>query len=317
MGDLPRERLEACVRRHVPSADAVRLERIRTGKFNTSYFVEADGRSCVLRVAPPQDAVFLFYERRMMHQEPDLHRLLRAETDVPVAEIVAFDTSRADLDRDYLLMERLPGRALSDAPGTDTARTLRQTGAALAQAHALTADRYGYLGAHRPMEPRATWVEAFRVMWDKLLADVVGVGFYTEGQAAALAALLERHLDRFDYDQPARLLHMDVWAQNLLVDGRGNLTGLVDWDRALWGDPEIEFAVLDYCGVSEPPFWAGYGRERDPSPAAQVRRHFYLLYELQKYIVIRAGRGGDPAAAEGYARQALGYVERAFGEDVA
>lgn len=48
------------------------------------------------------------------------------------------------------------------------------------------------------------------------------------------------------------------------------------------GGPEIEFAVLDYRGISEPPFWRGYGLERDASPAAQTRRMFYLLYELQK-----------------------------------
>ncbi len=47
---------------------------------------------------------------------------------------------------------------------------------------------------------------------------------------------------------------MDVWAQNILVDSMGNVSGLVDFDRALWGDPEIEFAVLNYCGISEPAF---------------------------------------------------------------
>jgi len=56
---------------------------------------------------------------------------------------------------------------------------------------------------------------------------------------------------------PASLLHLDAWAQNILVDEAGNVTGLVDLDRALWGDPGIEFAVLDYCGISEPVFWRG------------------------------------------------------------
>jgi len=83
------------------------------------------------------------------------------------------------------------------------------------------------------------------------------------------------------------------------------LTCLLDWDRALWGDPEIEFAVLDYCGISEPAFWEGYGRRRDESPEAQVRRVFYLLYEIQKYIVIRRVRYGSPAKAEPYRRQSL------------
>jgi fructosamine-3-kinase len=83
------------------------------------------------------------------------------------------------------------------------------------------------------------------------------------------------------------------------------LTGLLDWDRAPWGDPEIEFAVLDYCGISEPAFWEGYGAERDRSPEAEVRRVFYLLYELQKYIFIRRVRRNRPDQAEQYRRRSL------------
>jgi fructosamine-3-kinase len=98
---------------------------------------------------------------------------------------------------------------------------------------------------------------------------------------------------------------MDVWSQNILIDRAGNVTGLVDFDRALWGGVEIEFAVLDYCGISEPAFWQGYGAERDESPAALIRRQFYLLYELQKYMPIRVWRRGDRLDAERYKRQSL------------
>ncbi len=312
--DLAPDALRDAVLAHLESdAEITAFEPIPTGKFNTSWTVSTEEGDYVLRVAPPDDAVYLFYERRMMHQEPDLHRLLRAETNVPVAEIVAFDAGRTLLPRDFLLMERLPGRALAEAPALDHDRVLWQTGECLAQVHRLTADRYGYLGAHRPMAPQPTWAEAFRVMWSKLLADVADAGFYGAATVRRMEALLEERLDLFADRGPARLLHMDIWSQNLLVDASGDLTGIVDWDRALWGDPEIEFAVLDYCGVSEPAFWSGYGAERDASPEAGVRRVFYLLYEIQKYIVIRAGRSGDRAAADRYARQSLGIAERAFG----
>jgi aminoglycoside phosphotransferase (APT) family kinase protein len=213
------ELLARLVTAHLP-ADPNRLafEPIRTGKHNTSYYVRTPGAEWVLRISPPDDAGFLFYERRMMAQEPQLHGLLRAETTVPVAEILAYDDSRSLLDRDYLL------------------------------------------NVYRP---------------------------------------------HFDRPVPASLLHMDVWSQNILVDGAGRVTGLVDLDRALWGDPEIEYAVLDYTGISEPAFWRGYGRPRDTSFSAQVRARFYLLYEVQKYIVIRIWRRNDPGQALQYKRQSF------------
>ena len=85
---------------------------------------------------------------------------------------------------------------------------------------------------------------------------------------------------------------------------------MLDWDRALWGDPEIEFAVLDYCGISEPAFWEGYGSQRDNSREACIRRTFYLLYEVQKYILIRLVRSKSPTAADGFRRQSLQLAER-------
>ncbi len=309
---FPTELLARLVMAHLP-ADPARLifEPICTGKHNTSYYVEGVGDTLVLRISPPDDAGFLFYERRMMAQEPQLHALLRAETTVPVAEVLAYDDSRAMVDRDYLLMERLPGQSLTEArlTGQQLDGVLEQVGVHLAQMHTLVADRYGYVGAHRPMQPQPTWVEAFTVMWNKLLDDIVACGGYTPDEADGFRRLLEIYRPHFDRPVPASLLHMDVWSQNILVDETGRVTGLVDLDRALWGDPEIEFAVLDYCGISEPAFWQGYGRARDTSFSAQIRARFYLLYEVQKYIVIRIRRRNDPAQALQYKRQSFALVK--------
>jgi aminoglycoside phosphotransferase (APT) family kinase protein len=268
----------------------------------------------VLRIAPPQRGM-LFYERNMMAQEPAIHALLREKTSIPGAEILAYDDSHALIDHAYMVMQRLPGRALCDMPGVSTRfydRVLVQVGGFLQQMHALTAQQYGYLGAHHPMEPQATWWEAFRAMWNALLDDVQQAGGYSAAEADALRQLLDAHRQHLDRPVPASLLHMDVWSQNILVDENGTVTGIVDMDRALWGDPEIEFAVLDYCGTSEEPFWEGYGKERDNSPEARIRHGFYLLYELQKYIFIRKVRSGSSKGADAYRRQSLEMAANLF-----
>lgn len=300
--------LRQLVSAHLPvGSNGVRLEPIRTGKHNRSYFVYTDKGEAVLRIAPPQVGM-IFYERDMMAQEPEIHALLRARTTVPVAAIYAYDDSHALIDRSYMLMERLPGRALSDMPWVPHRfheRVLEQVGEALRQMHALTAETYGYIGAHLPMAPQQTWWEAFRVMWNALLDDIEHASGYAPEEATYMRALLDAYRPVFDRPVQASLLHMDVWSQNILVDGEGRLTGLVDLDRALWGDPEIEYAVLDYCGISEPAFWRGYGATRDDSPEARIRQRFYLLYEVQKYIVIHLLRRDDPAGAQRYKEHSL------------
>ena len=303
--------LKEAVQRHCPKAGGkIGLEPIPTGKFNSSFFVRAGNEQLVLRVAPPDDDVFVFYEKEMMRQEPELHRLLLEGSSVPVAPIVAFDDSREVVDRNFLLMERLPGRPLTEAPEIDFDRVLFQVGEYLKQAHGLRAEQYGYLGAHRPMEPQSNWESAFVVMWNRMIDDIVGVGFYDEKESGFMRRLLDERLELFSRQAPSCMLHMDIWLQNILVGDRGEVSGIVDWDRGLWGDPEIEFAVLDYCGISEPAFWEGYGQARDRSPEAQVRQVFYLLYEIQKYIVIRAGRNGDRLGARGYKDRVMEIVRQ-------
>ncbi|MCB0037774.1 MAG: aminoglycoside phosphotransferase family protein, partial [Anaerolineales bacterium] len=234
------------------------------------------------------------------------------QTAVPVPFVYAFDDSHTLVPRDYILMNCLPGRPLSEMPQVDCDGVLRQVGQMLAEVHALHNEHYGYLGDHRPMVPQNTWVEAFEVMWHKLLDDVVMVGYYNTAERQFLADLFKQHRPLFDRPVPASLLHMDVWHENILVDERGVVSGLIDWDRAVWGDPEIEFAILDYCRLSGPAFWEGYGQPRDTSAEAQIRQHFYLLYELQKYIVIYHGRNHEPEAAATYKQQVLQLVKQAF-----
>ena len=304
------ERLAEIVAAHVDvSPDRLRLERCRTGKFNTTYFVDGGPRPLALRIAPPDDpSQVLFYEYRMMRQEPGLHAAIQARTSVPVPTIIAHDSSHERIDRDYLVMERMPGTPISDHPGLThdgLANVLSELGHALRQVHAIHGDGYGYVGPHLPMPPQSDWTSAFVIMWNKLIDDTLRCGGYSDEEATYMRKLLDKHIGVFDRTEPASLLHMDVWAQNILADDRGQLTCLLDWDRAVWGDPEIEFAVLDYCGISEPPFWEGYGTPRDRSPGAEIRRIFYLLYEVQKYILIRRVRNESPGRADEYRRQSL------------
>jgi aminoglycoside phosphotransferase (APT) family kinase protein len=313
MAEISARTLESLIRAHCPDLNgAITFSRIQTGKFNTSFFVRAAKQELVLRIAPPRDAVFVFYEREMMRQEPGIHDLVRSQTTVPVPRILVFDDSHQWVDRDFLIMERLPGRPLTEAGHVSYDDVLRQVGRHLAEVHRLTAERYGYLGPHRPMVPQRTWVAAFEIMWHKMIQDIASVGQYSPEESRMLRRLLDKHLALVDRPVPASLLHMDIWHQNILVDEFGRVTGLLDWDRALWGDPEIEFAVLDYCGISEPAFWEGYGRQRDESEEARVRQVFYLLYELQKYIVIREGRGTDSAGARRYKHQVMGIVKKSL-----
>ena len=313
--DFPKQTLKELIIKYIPEAkEKVSFRPIPTGKFNRSYYVSTPRGEFVLRIAPPPGTTLLFYEKDMMRQEPVVHEIVLKKTSVPVPKIIAFDDSFEVVNRMFLIMEKLPGRALSEVAIANYDEILTQVGACLSQIHRIHGEKYGYVGPHKPMDPQDSWCEAFRIMWRKLIDDIQSTGHYSPQEGKALKNLLDSYLEYFERPVPPSLLHMDIWSQNILIDREGTLTGIVDWDRALWGDPEIEFAVLDYCGISEPAFWKGYAAERDTSAPARLRGIFYFLYELQKYIVIRHGRNHDPVRAAAYKQSAFSLLDRAFGK---
>ena len=191
-------------------------------------------------------------------------------------------------------------------------RALRQWGEYVAQIHGLAdpQNRFGYLGEHQPMPPQPTWGEAFKLMFQNELEDIVRCGAYTPSQQQEALDLLEGQLGVFADCPSSRLLHGDLWFTNLLVAADGAVTGVIDFDRACWGDIEWDLAIAEYCGVTRPAFWDGYGRHIETHEGeAAIRRMFYLLYEHQKYIVISLStRRNDPAGARRYAAECLAVM---------
>ena len=277
------------------------------GKFSQTFLIEADTSEYVLRIAPPDNLLQLFYEYRMMRQEPGLHRLIQKHTDMRIPSVEAHDFTRQRIARDYLLMNRLPGTPLSEVRGRlsseQVERILFDVGREIAQLHSIRLRRYGYRGPHRPMEPQSRWDDAFAIMWEKMLDDCVGCTIYTDQDKKLGMKLWHEYRGAFDPLCPCVPCHMDLWVANVLVH-QGRFSALFDFDRACYGDPENEFAVAEYCGLTTSAFWEGYGRRPEPTREWAIRRWFYLLYEHQKYIVISVStRRNNKPMARRYADQ--------------
>ncbi|MBS3777657.1 MAG: aminoglycoside phosphotransferase family protein [Bacteroidales bacterium] len=299
------------------STDPTEVKPFGAGRFSETFYIQDEKEGeYIMRIAPSDSLLQLFYEYRMMRQEPEIHERLLNETTVPVPRIIAYDFSRTLIDRDYLIMNNLPGKPLSEASLSNEAfiKAFKQWGEYVRQIHSLTEpeNRFGYVGSHHPMEPQDTWKEAFRIMYRKLLDDIRQQGIYDTETYDMAYQLLEDNLEIFDHCRTSRLCHGDLWVTNLLVDESGQVTGLIDFDRACWGDIEWDLAIAEYCGVTRPPFWEGYGeRINTHTGDANIRRMFYLLYEHQKYIIIAlSSRRNDPQGAQRYARESLEIMQQ-------
>jgi fructosamine-3-kinase len=265
------------------------------GHYNDAYIVEGEGEKYVLRVAPPDTKPKLFYEMDMMHSEPGLHSVVRSKTDVPAPAVAHHDFSRQDLDRDFIVMEFLPGRT----GGCDD----RDLGQYVRQLHEVRGDHYGY--PEREAPTGESWPELFREYVRLIFDDCLQAGAINEEEHSRFLQLYDNRWDAMEAkDVEPRLLHLDLWSANILTRN-GRITGLLDFDRGLYGDPELEFAVLDTYGFTTREFFAGYGKDRPRGPEASTRRNLYIVYELIKYAFIRLARRNKRAVARD-------FVDRCF-----
>ena len=267
------------------------VSTIGAGHYNDSYYINSEKGRFVLRIAPLDSVPKLFYEVDMMKSEVTIHRLVKEHTDIPVAEIIHHDFSRQIIDRDYLIMEYIEGE-----PGWFDEQKL---GRYVKQLHSIKGDCFGY--PERAAPTGENWPDIFHTYVRLIFDDCLSCGVIDKSEYESFLSIYEQHRDVISNVEPC-LLHLDLWHQNILtVDGK--ITAILDFDRGLFGDPELEFAVLDTYGYSSPGFFEGYGSERPADTNAQIRQRLYIVYELIKYAFIRLARGRSMTVGRSHVTQ--------------
>ncbi|MCO1660713.1 phosphotransferase family protein [Pseudonocardia humida] len=268
------------------------------GGFAAVWWVRLDdGRTVVLKVSPPAAVGLLGYERGLLAAEARYYRLVAERAArVPVPRVLHVGRDPDVLDGEWMFMTFLPGRSLaaSAAAGeaVDDSPVRRDLGAALAALHTVPADEYGYDGG-RIAGP--SWRGVFAAIVDELLVDADVWGIELPAAPARIRGLVDRHGDVLDLVTRPALVHFDGWDGNVLAapdaDGGLRLTGLVDGERYLRGDPLMDFvSPALYSRIEDEPrhpFLEGYARGAGGPVAldAPARRRL-ALYRLHLYLLM-------------------------------
>jgi len=270
---------------------------VGAGHYNDSYYIDSQKGMFVLRIAPADDVPKLFYEVDMMKSEVGLHRMVRERTDVPVPEIVYHDFTREIIDSDFLVMEYLEG----SSGWFDH----QQLGRIVRKLHAIKADRFGYPERKAPRGDN--WPKVFQRYVKMIFDDCLSCGVIDKSEYDWFLSIYKRYQYAVK-EVEACFLHLDLWHQNILTED-GEITAILDFDRGLFGDPELEFAVLDTYGYSSSEFFHGYGRPRPADTNALIRRRLYIVYELIKYAFIRLARGKSMRVGRSHVSQCREILE--------
>jgi len=202
----------------------------------------SDGSRLTLKINPPATTPLLKSER--LDLETEAHSLMiLAKSGLPIPKVLTHDASGRLLGSPFLLTSRLPGTKLatllpylSRVERMDIDRQLSDIETTMAQ-HLSPA--FGPVAAVYSGQGFKRWREAYTSMLGSVLKD--GEDMFVNLPYAQIREMVSKAESSLDEVQEARLIVLDLGdPENVLVSDRTKeVTGLIDFKKALWGDIDM------------------------------------------------------------------------------
>ena len=255
------------------------ITELKEGWFNAAYCLRlTDGREVVIKIAPPAGAEIMTYEKNIMDTEVACMKMVAENPAIPVPEIYYFDTDKDICDSDYFVMEKLAGENydhLKKSLGKDEKSAIdTEIGGIIRAINEYPGNYFGYDG--NPDLRGDTWREAFIKICDSVLDDAQKKNADVCFPVEEIREVILKHAAILDEVTSPILIHWDAWDLNFFVND-GKVSGLLDFERALWADPlmEAQFRTLAFGGVND--YLRGYGKTTF-THNEDVRNHLYTLH---------------------------------------
>jgi aminoglycoside phosphotransferase (APT) family kinase protein len=205
-----------------------------------------------------------------MQKEVNVCALLSGQLSVPVPRVLLADDTKSAIGLNFVLMNKLDGavlRTLEPAlPDTDLISAYAQMGQVLRQIHRISLPSFGYIGPDGIWTAHASNRAYMSSQFETKLAEFAERG----GESALgdrLRAVVIARLSLLEACTAPHLCHYDFHSGNVLAerrDGSFQLSGIVDFESAIAGDPLMDIAkALYYFTPADEPkkaaLLAGYG----------------------------------------------------------
>lgn len=214
-------------------------------------------------------------------------------TEVPAPRVVAYDPSRRFVPHEYLITTRIPGEPVVDRwrglTIMERVSIAHAIGRNLATIHQQQFPTFGKL---RDLDTGgvARWYDYVADFFQRYADQAIGLGVINSFGKDRLASILARHRPMLDSITGGSLVHSDYHFENIL-EFRGHITGIIDFEWAFSGDPAWDFIAEDewevMCPGSRVPIYEGYV-EHSPLDETHHRRvSLYKLLSDLEYLVRR------------------------------
>lgn len=251
-----------------------------------------------------ENYIVRFYPRgreSVVHQEPDLLGRCQ-ELGLPVPAVLADSRTGPAARLDYIVYARIEGHMLSQRLAylneSRQRRLADELTSALVNLERVRFEGRGELVSSAAADHRS-WVEFVRESSRSGLSALRKHRLLDESLIEQIVSLLNA-TDRFRIPDDNCLVWGDINFTNILVDSSGHLTGLVDFESCLSGDPT---ATIGYCFAAHgnQPFCAMMV-DRWSDRIGRAQRDLVLFYAIVRSLrlaryahrALPTGRSRDP-----------------------
>jgi len=288
--ELDKTELAEIIGRNFDGDDDFHYELLSGGMFNTTYLITfRPGKKVVLRVGPINRHLLLPFEENLMSAEAYVYTLCKT-INIPVSNVIVCDSTKAVIDRDYMIVDYIESVALAslNVPEDVSKELHEKVGFFAKQLHTVTNTQFGRVSEVIQGKGCDKWSGCLKSEVEKFVLKVRNIDIYSENDLQRIRDVFVKNASLFDEIKMPHLVHADLWAGNVLVsqnDSEYSVAAIIDADRAVFGDVEFEFASEWMINDA---FLAGYGQSLSDEKDTVIRRKMYaLIYNLNdSYICL-------------------------------
>lgn len=255
------EQIRELAKRAFPERTVSGIAELNAGMCNALYKISLDnGEKVVLKISSPGMANKCANERWLMESESEAMRQIAGRAPrVKAPKLLYYDDSLTVCTGKYFFMEYVEGDLMAERmkqlPREKVDGLHREVGRYVNWIGDVTGDHFGIVNSGIEFDSLFGLVEQ---LVHNVVGDLEANGADVGVPFDVIRAQLQKDKPHFDaYDGPARMVHFDIWENNIILRD-DEIAALLDWERTLWGEVLMEERFRDYNNI--PAFFEGFGR---------------------------------------------------------
>ena len=257
------------------------IKLLQGGLFNTTYYIatEFPSQKIVIRFAPTKYDLLYSFEKTMMAYEAEFYNLLK-KNNIPTQDVIAYNNRENPSHREFVICNYIDAIPLNSGfvPKEQKPAIAHEVGKHVRAIHNIRENYFGWPYIENDKGKFSTWYEFIFNFVEEIAERADRFKLFEKDIINKLLTVIIRYKKILNEIKIPYLIHTDLWDGNILVskdnDGIYKLASIIDADRMLYGDPDLDFAPGWYLSES---YLKGYGKELDTSQNNKLRRKIYCM----------------------------------------